>query len=110
MPEARSSFDEMVEGSKFMRIYPEDGPAKDNHDTVKKLLFCSGKVYYELLKEREKKNLVNDIAIARIEQVSESHNKTEVDSGFKMEKLTLVLACLVTTVLLHCLQTNTGKC
>ncbi|KAK7482309.1 hypothetical protein BaRGS_00026437 [Batillaria attramentaria] len=70
LPEARSSFDDMIQGSKFQRLIPENGPARDNSDTVKKLLFCSGKIYYELVKEREKKDLVSDIAISRIEQLT----------------------------------------
>jgi len=36
---------------------------------VKRLLLCSGKVYYDLRKAREEKGLENDIAICRIEQV-----------------------------------------
>ncbi|KAK7112604.1 2-oxoglutarate dehydrogenase complex component E1-like isoform X1 [Littorina saxatilis] len=70
LPEARSGFDDMIEGSHFMRVLPETGEASENANTVKKLLFCSGKVYYELCKEREKKDMVSDIAIARIEQLS----------------------------------------
>jgi 2-oxoglutarate dehydrogenase E1 component len=68
-PEAKSSFDEMVEGTKFQRLIPETGPAADNAEHVKKLVFCTGKVYYELTKERAQKNMVSDIAIARVEQV-----------------------------------------
>jgi len=70
LPEARSSFDDMVEGSRFQRIIPEAGAASNNADTVKKLLYCSGKVYYELNKEREKKDLDSQIAITRVEQIS----------------------------------------
>ncbi|XP_067671132.1 2-oxoglutarate dehydrogenase complex component E1-like [Haliotis asinina] len=70
LPEARSSFDEMVEGTHFQRFYPENGIAASNADTVKKLILCTGKVYYELVKEREKKNLVEQIAIGRVEQLT----------------------------------------
>ncbi|XP_017784417.1 PREDICTED: 2-oxoglutarate dehydrogenase, mitochondrial isoform X2 [Nicrophorus vespilloides] len=69
-PEARSSFDEMVEGTEFQRIIPEKGPAAANAQGVKKLLFCSGKVYYDFTKARKEKGLEKDIAIARMEQVS----------------------------------------
>ncbi|XP_025108212.1 2-oxoglutarate dehydrogenase, mitochondrial-like isoform X2 [Pomacea canaliculata] len=70
LPEARSSFDDMIEGSKFQRVIPENGPALENSHEVQRLLFCSGKIYYELVKERERKERVKDIAIARIEQIS----------------------------------------
>ncbi|XP_060560262.1 2-oxoglutarate dehydrogenase complex component E1-like isoform X5 [Ruditapes philippinarum] len=70
LPEARSSFDEMVEGTGFVRMYPEQGLPSENPKAVKKLIFCTGKVYYDLVKEREKLDLVDKIAIARIEQIS----------------------------------------
>ncbi|XP_066991085.1 2-oxoglutarate dehydrogenase complex component E1 isoform X2 [Anabrus simplex] len=69
-PEARSSFDEMTENTEFMRVIPDSGPASENPSTVKKLVFCSGKVYYDLKKAREEKKLTGDIAIARVEQIS----------------------------------------
>ena len=50
MPEARSSLDEMLPGTHFRRTLPEDGEAAAKPDQVKKLIFCSGKVYYDLVK------------------------------------------------------------
>ncbi|XP_069692670.1 2-oxoglutarate dehydrogenase complex component E1 isoform X5 [Periplaneta americana] len=69
-PEARSSFDLMTENTEFLRVIPEEGPAGDNSSGVKKLIFCSGKVYYDLKKARNEKNLDKDVAIARVEQIS----------------------------------------
>ncbi len=69
LPAAQSSFDEMLPGTSFVRAYKEAGPAAQNPDNVRKIVFCSGKVYYDLVKERETRGLVNDIAIVRIEQV-----------------------------------------
>lgn len=68
-PEARSSFDEMIEGTEFQRIIPDKGPAAQNPSGVKKVIFCTGKVYYDIKKAREEKNLTDSIAIARVEQV-----------------------------------------
>jgi 2-oxoglutarate dehydrogenase E1 component len=82
LPECRSSFDEMIKGkyrlfesiifvfyffseTSFKRIYPED----KNPDEVKKLIFCSGKTYYDLVNERTKNKLESQIAIIRIEQL-----------------------------------------
>jgi 2-oxoglutarate dehydrogenase complex dehydrogenase (E1) component-like enzyme len=51
------------------RVIPDEGPATENPNGVKKLVYCSGKVYYDLKKARNEKNLEKDIAIARLEQV-----------------------------------------
>ena len=40
-----------------------------NPDKVRRVIFCSGKIYYELLEEREKKG-ITDVAICRIEQIA----------------------------------------
>lgn len=49
----------------FNRVIPEEGPASQNPSGVRKLAFCSGRVYYDLLKERRERGLEKDIAIAR---------------------------------------------
>ncbi|KAJ0179990.1 hypothetical protein K1T71_004581 [Dendrolimus kikuchii] len=69
-PDAKSSFDDMKEGTNFRRLIPEEGPASQNPQKVRKLSFCSGRVYYDLLKHRRDKGLESDIAIARLEQIS----------------------------------------
>nr|XP_036671983.1 2-oxoglutarate dehydrogenase-like, mitochondrial isoform X2 [Drosophila suzukii] len=69
-PEAKSPFSEMSEGSEFQRIIPDNGPAGQNASNVKKVVFCSGRVYYDLTKTRTEKKLESDIAIVRVEQVS----------------------------------------
>ena len=51
-PECRSSYDDMVPGTEFKRMIPDDGPASQNPDAVKKVIFCTGKVYYDLRKAR----------------------------------------------------------
>jgi len=69
-PECKSSFDEMNEGSEFQRAIPETGAAAENPSEVKKLIFCTGKVYYALTQARKDAGLEDKIAIARIEQIS----------------------------------------
>lgn len=69
-PEAKSSFDLMVEGTEFLRVIPEEGPAAQNPSGVKRVIFCSGKVYYDLKKARADKNVEDKVAIARVEQIS----------------------------------------
>ena len=82
LPEARSSFDDMLEGiqwlhhvvkcscyvgTRFQRLIPDSSTVQSNG--VQKLLFCSGKIYYELVKQRAARGLDNEVAITRIEQV-----------------------------------------
>ncbi len=42
--------------------------------SCQKILFCSGKIYYELKAEREKRN-IQDVALIRIEQLYPFHHK-----------------------------------
>ena len=58
-----------VLGTSFKRIYPEAGVATENPNEVKKIVFCSGKTYYDLYNERQTRNLESHIAIVRIEQL-----------------------------------------
>ncbi|KAJ8400084.1 hypothetical protein AAFF_G00401230 [Aldrovandia affinis] len=69
-PEAKSSFDQMLPGSHFQRLIPEQGRAAQSADAVKRIIFCSGKVYYELTRERTTRLMEDTVAITRIEQLS----------------------------------------
>ncbi|KAM8828171.1 2-oxoglutarate dehydrogenase complex component E1 [Spinachia spinachia] len=66
-PEAKSSFDDMLPDTHFKRLIP-DGAA--NPAKVKRVVFCSGKIYYELIREREKRGLEEEVAVVRVEQLS----------------------------------------
>uniref|UniRef100_A0A8C1AYK4 2-oxoglutarate dehydrogenase complex component E1 n=1 Tax=Cyprinus carpio carpio TaxID=630221 RepID=A0A8C1AYK4_CYPCA len=46
------------------------GSASQNSAGVKRLIFCTGKVYYDLTKERKTRGLEDTVAISRIEQLS----------------------------------------
>ncbi|KAF5395166.1 Oxoglutarate dehydrogenase like [Paragonimus heterotremus] len=69
-PDAKSPFEDMLPGSEFKRYLPEIGVASQNTENVKKLILCSGKVYYDLVKERNAIGLDSDIAISRVEQLT----------------------------------------
>ena len=61
-----STLAEMGKGTSFHKIYPEhEKLVADNK--VTRVILTSGKVYYELLAEREERK-INDVAIIRIEQ------------------------------------------
>jgi 2-oxoglutarate dehydrogenase E1 component len=68
-----SSLEEMADGSTFHRFLWDDEDAQlggnlpaDNK--IKRVVMCSGKVYYDLLEEREKRGL-KDVYLLRIEQL-----------------------------------------
>ncbi|XP_075030757.1 2-oxoglutarate dehydrogenase complex component E1 isoform X7 [Calonectris borealis] len=69
-PEARSGFDDMLPGTHFLRIIPDSGPAAQSPEQVKRVLFCTGKVYYDLTRERKARQMEADVAITRVEQLS----------------------------------------
>jgi 2-oxoglutarate dehydrogenase E1 component len=56
-------------GTKFKRVIPDPSTDLVADEKVRKVAFCSGKIYYELAAEREKKN-IKDIALVRIEQIA----------------------------------------
>lgn len=68
-PEARSSLDEFGPEQRFKRVIEESGDASKNATEVERLIFCKGKIYYDLVKEREASSLTSKIAVTRIEQV-----------------------------------------
>ncbi|MEO1019835.1 MAG: 2-oxoglutarate dehydrogenase E1 component, partial [Pseudomonadota bacterium] len=63
-----SSLAEMAEGESFHRVmWERDASAADNQ--VKRVVFCSGKVYYDLLQTREEEGLDAQVALIRLEQL-----------------------------------------
>ncbi len=63
-PRTLSPLTELAEGG-FQKILPDEQVAMTDAD---RLIFCTGKVYYDLLEAREDRNLDN-VAIMRIEQL-----------------------------------------
>jgi 2-oxoglutarate dehydrogenase E1 component len=63
--DATSPLSEFTKGV-FQTVIPESKALKA--DKVKRLVACSGKVYYDLVKKREEKG-IDDVAIIRIEQL-----------------------------------------
>ncbi|MEJ0018768.1 MAG: 2-oxoglutarate dehydrogenase E1 component [Acetobacteraceae bacterium] len=64
---AVSSLDEMADGSAFRFVIPEvDAIAPP--EQVRRVVLCSGKVYYDLLAERREKGIA-DVAVLRLEQI-----------------------------------------
>lgn len=63
-PRAVSSMSDLAEGQ-FQKVIPDH--ADLDKSKVKRVLLCSGKVYYELLEKRENEG-IEDVAIVRLEQ------------------------------------------
>ena len=67
---ATSSLQDMGENTTFQRVYAEtDKGINTAPEKVKRLILCSGKIYYELVDERERLGL-KSVAIVRIEQIA----------------------------------------
>ncbi|MBN8457461.1 MAG: 2-oxoglutarate dehydrogenase E1 component [Verrucomicrobia bacterium] len=71
--EALSSASEFLGGSCFQEVLPDPMPAADP-DAVKRVILCSGKVFYELDAHRREEGLT-DTAILRIEQIHPFHRE-----------------------------------
>eukprot|EP00455_Lapot_gusevi_P045397 TRINITY_DN57_c0_g1_i3.p1 TRINITY_DN57_c0_g1~~TRINITY_DN57_c0_g1_i3.p1 ORF type:complete len:1008 (-),score=381.79 TRINITY_DN57_c0_g1_i3:135-3158(-) len=66
--ECVSSLDDMAAGTRFQRFIHEDSKNVDAKK-VRRLLLCTGKVYYDLHKYRTE-HQIKDVAIGRVEQIS----------------------------------------
>jgi len=65
-----SPLSDMELDTRFQRLIGERDPEIDAHpDKVDRLVFCSGKIYYELVAERERLGLKN-VAIITLEQLA----------------------------------------
>ncbi len=69
-----STLEEMGPGSSFHRVLWDDAEYRPgstvklvSDSKIKRVVLCSGKVYYDLLEEREKRN-VDDVYLLRVEQ------------------------------------------
>ncbi|GBF89902.1 hypothetical protein Rsub_02606 [Raphidocelis subcapitata] len=85
-PKCKSDLDEFddvpgdhgIVGVRFKRVIMDDrgllpksrAPRPPQETVVKRVVFCTGKVFYELHAERERLGVQDDIAIVRIEQLA----------------------------------------
>ncbi|MDF1859270.1 MAG: 2-oxoglutarate dehydrogenase E1 component [Verrucomicrobiales bacterium] len=64
-PECVSKVEDFGEDSQFHEVIDDD---REDPDKVSRLIFCSGKVYYDLIEFR-RRNEINNVAIIRLEQI-----------------------------------------
>ena len=70
-----SSMDDMADGTTFHRVLwddedPTDDPKRSlaEDEMIKRVVLCTGKVYYDLFEERQKRGL-KDVYLMRVEQI-----------------------------------------
>ncbi|KAH7108012.1 dehydrogenase E1 and transketolase domain-containing protein 1 [Auriculariales sp. MPI-PUGE-AT-0066] len=64
-PEASSPLSDFEPGTSFQSVIPDSGSHNASH-----VLLVSGKIYYELVKERAARGLTDRLALVRVEQLS----------------------------------------
>ena len=65
---AVSTLDELGAGSSFHRVLFDDADKLQPDNKIRRVVLCSGKVYYDLFEEREKRG-IDDVYLLRIEQL-----------------------------------------
>lgn len=66
--EATSPLSDFLEGTTFRPVIG-DVAERENHQNVKRVILCAGQVYYDLAKARQERELSDEIAIVRVEQL-----------------------------------------
>jgi 2-oxoglutarate dehydrogenase E1 component len=87
--DATSPLSEFTKGG-FQTVIPESKDLKA--DKVKRVIACSGKVYYDLVKQREAKG-ADDVAIIRVEQLYPFPHKAFAAEIKKYPKATEIVWC-----------------
>jgi len=87
--DATSPLSEFTKGG-FQTVIPDSRELKA--DKVKRVIACSGKVYYDLAKKREEKGL-DDVAILRVEQLYPFPHKAFASELRKYPNLAEVVWC-----------------
>lgn len=63
---AATSVLEVLSGGRFQQVIGDRGPGEP--EEIKRVVFCSGKVYYDLAEKRDAKN-IREVAVMRAEQL-----------------------------------------
>ncbi len=95
---ATSALSEMGADSSFHRILWDDAEAPGepktsiklaNDEEIRTVILCSGKVYYDLLEEREKRG-INDVYLMRVEQLYPFPAKAMLDELGRFENAEVI--------------------
>lgn len=66
--DSTSPLENFLEGTTFRPVIGDVAQRADNN-SVKRVILCAGQVYYDLAKAREERQLNDDVAIVRVEQL-----------------------------------------
>jgi 2-oxoglutarate dehydrogenase E1 component len=88
-PMSKSSFEEIYQG-KFKKVIYKNSSSKE--DNFKKIIFCSGKIYYELLDNQQQKKVKN-ILLIRIEQLYPFPKKSILKIVNQYKKIKRIFWC-----------------
>lgn len=69
LPACKSDLTEFAPGSSFQRVLPDNHQSLVEPESVRKIVFCSGKIFYDLARVRASKE-IKDVTIVRVEQIS----------------------------------------
>jgi 2-oxoglutarate dehydrogenase E1 component len=93
---ATSSLDLMGTGTTFHRLLWDDAEMMPGEktklvkdDKIRRVILCSGKVYYDLYEEREKRG-INDIYLVRVEQLYPWPHKALINILSRFKKAEVV--------------------
>jgi 2-oxoglutarate dehydrogenase E1 component len=86
-----SKLDDMVEGTTFHRALWDSGEVLPD-DKIRKLVLCSGKVYFDLFEERAKRNQ-KDAYILRVEQLFPFPKQALVDEIGRFKNVDEIVWC-----------------
>lgn len=84
-----SDFKDFKFKTRFQEFYDDSDVSDKDAKNVRKVLLCSGKIYYDLLEEKQNKEY-NDVAIVRLEQLYPLPHKTLEKLFKKYEGIPLV--------------------
>lgn len=89
--EAVSSIDDFLEGTSFQEIIG-DAVMEQKPEEVERIIFCTGKVYYDLLEYRDA-NKIDNAAIIRVEQLYPYHEELVKELTAKYTNNTKFIWC-----------------
>ena len=91
-PEAISREEEFLEGQSFREVLPDPFIGEAERDGVERVVFCSGKVYYDLVQYRKEQGIEN-AAIIRMEQLYPFHRELVKETIEPFEHATKFVWC-----------------